>query len=146
MRFGVFMLVALAVTVLGAGVTNARETDHKFPVQHALDSSVAKKKLLDVPFFMIGQKHDNVVKDLGVFKSSKTSSGFSKSDQDGCDQAFLSAIISLQERAKKEGGDAVVDIKSVTKGNNMESATEYGCLAGALVIRVSLEGRIAKFK
>jgi uncharacterized protein YbjQ (UPF0145 family) len=146
MRFAVFMLIAFAVTSLNAGMATARETDHKFPVQHALDSAVAKKKLLDVPFFMVGQKHDKAVKDLGVFKSSKTSSGFSKSDQDGCDQAFLSAIISLQERAKKEGGDAVVDIKSVTKGNNMESDTEYGCLAGALVIRVSLEGHVVKLK
>ncbi|MBF0292267.1 MAG: excinuclease ABC subunit A [Nitrospinae bacterium] len=146
MRFAVFMLVAFSVTILSAGMTTARETDLKLPVQHALETSVAKKKLLDIPFFMAGQKHDNVVKDLGVFKSSKTSSGFSKSDQEGCDQAFLSAIISLQERVKKEGGDAVVDIKSVTKGNNMESATEFGCLAGALVVRVALEGRIVKLK
>lgn len=146
MRFAVFMFVAFSLTVLSAGMTTARETDHKFPVQHALDTSTAKKKLRDVPFFMAGQKHDNIVKDLGVFKSSKTSSGFSKSDQEGCDQAFLSAIISLQERAKKEGGDAVVDIKSVTKGNNMESATEYGCLAGAVIVRVALEGRVVRLK
>lgn len=146
MRFAVFMLVAFSATILSAGMTTARETDHTFPVQHALETPVAKKKLLDIPFFMAGQKHDNVVKDLGVFKSSKTSSGFSKSDQEGCDQAFLSALITLQQRAKKEGGDAIVEIKSVTKGNNMESATDYGCLAGAVIVRVALEGRIVKLK
>ena len=146
MRFAVFMLVAFSVTILSAGMTNARETDLKLPVQHALETSVAKKKLLDIPFFMAGQKHDKVVKDLGVFKSSKTSSGFSKSDQEGCDQAFLSALITLQQRAKKEGGDAIVEIKSVTKDSNVESATEYGCLAGAMIVRVALEGRIVTFK
>lgn len=42
-------------------------------------------------------------------------------------RAFMSAAIALQERAKREGGNAVVDIKSITKHNDLVSATQFRC-------------------
>ena len=40
------------------------------------------------------------------------------------------------------GGDAVVDIKSITKHNDLTSASEYRCAAGDVV----LTGRVVKLK
>ena len=62
----------------------------------------------------------------------------------GCQIAFLSAIIQLQRRAEKQGGNAVVDIKSITKHNDLESATQYRCAAGTFVANVALTGRVVK--
>jgi hypothetical protein len=53
-------------------------------------------------------------------------------------------LIRLQERAITEGGDAIVDIVSVTRGGRTSSATEYRCVAGAVVVHVALEGTVVK--
>ena len=37
--------------------------------------------------------------------------GFNKSDKDTCEWAFLSAILELQERAQREGSNAVVELR-----------------------------------
>ena len=39
-------------------------------------------------------------------------------------------VHALQERAKREGGNAVINIKSVYKNENVENNTEYLCGAG----------------
>jgi hypothetical protein len=44
------------------------------------------------------------------------------------------------------GADAVIDIKSITKHNDLESATSYRCAAGGVVANVALTGRVVKFE
>jgi uncharacterized protein YbjQ (UPF0145 family) len=56
--------------------------------------------------------------------------------------AFLSALIVLQQRAMEKGGNAVVDIVSTTRGKKTESASEYRCIAGSVVVHVGLKGKI----
>jgi len=63
-----------------------------------------------------------------------------------CEIAFLSAIIALQKRAMQLGADAVVDIKSITKHNDLDSATDYRCVAGSMIANVVLTGRAVKFE
>jgi uncharacterized protein YbjQ (UPF0145 family) len=55
---------------------------------------------------------------------------------------FLSAVLSLRDRAVKEGGDAVVAIRSFYKKNEVVSDTEYECHAGALIAGVALKGTV----
>jgi len=57
---------------------------------------------------------------------------------------MISALKELAERAKTEGGDAVVDIVSYYKKNVFSSATEYECHAGNIVAGVALKGRVVK--
>ena len=124
----------------------ARSTFHDLEVKQAAESETGKAKLLDVPFYMLGQKHPKMGRDLGVFTSNKRTNAFNKTDEDACQIVFLSAIISLQQRARKIGGDAVIDIKSITKHNDLESPTSYRCLAGNVVANVVLTGRVVKFE
>ncbi len=114
-------------------------------MQSAVESSLGRERLLDVPFFMAGQSHPAVKQDLGVFRSNRSTNAFGKSDEEACRIAFLSAVIALQDRARAEGGDAVVDVKSVTKHRDLESATSFRCVAGNVVANVALSGRVVKF-
>jgi hypothetical protein len=57
---------------------------------------------------------------------------------------FLSAVLSLQERVRQLGGNAVVKIKSVYRGGDLSSETEYECGAGAIMGGVALQGEVVK--
>jgi uncharacterized protein YbjQ (UPF0145 family) len=139
----VFLASLVALTPMVAG---ARETFHDFEIKQAMDSDVGKSKLLGVPVHFAGQSHAKVASDMGVFTANRRTNAFNKSDEQACRIAFLSAVIALQSRAQKLGGDAVVDIKSITKNRNLESATQYRCAAGNVVANVVLTGRVVKFK
>jgi uncharacterized protein YbjQ (UPF0145 family) len=122
----------------------ARNTMHDYSIEFALESDVAKVKLLDVPIYFAGQSHPAVATDLGIFKANRRTNAFAKSDEAACEIAFLSAVISLQTRAKRQGGDAVVDIKSITNTSELESSTQYRCSAGNVVANVVLTGRVVR--
>ena len=49
-----------------------------------------------------------------------------------------------QEKARELGANAVVDMVSYYKKNEMKSAAEYECHAGAVVAGVALKGTVAK--
>ena len=123
----------------------ARSTFHDIGVQSAVESSLGRERLLDVPFYMAGAPHPQVARDLGVFKSNRSTNAFAKTDEEACRVAFLSALISLQGRARAEGGDGLVEVKSVTKHRDLESATSFRCVAGNVVANVALTGRVVKF-
>ena len=134
-------IVCLAVLAV-ASTASARDTFHDLDVGAAVDSDVGEARLLEVRFFMAGQPHPSVAKDLGEFTSNRRTNAFNKSDERACSIAFLSAVIALQERARKLGGDAVIDIKSITRHQNLESATKYRCVSGNVVANVVLTGRV----
>jgi hypothetical protein len=145
MRLHQGVLLCALVLVLAASAAQARNTSHDFEVKHAAESEIGQAKLLDVPFYMLGQKHPKTGRDFGEFKSNKRTNAFNKTDQAACEIAFLSAIISLQNRALKMGADAVIDIKSISKIGDLESATKFRCAAGNVVANVVLSGRVVKF-
>lgn len=128
-----------------APAVQARDTENIIPVEAATESAMGKQKLLDVPFYMIGQKHPKVKTRLGNYMASRKTRGAFRSDLESCKIAFLSAMISLQQRAQREGGDGIINIKSYTKNKNYESATNFRCIAGAFVVHVALTGDVVKF-
>ena len=139
------VVLLASILVLGPLAAGARETFHDLDIVEAMDSDVGKSKLLGVPVYFTGQSHAEIASDMGVFTANRRTNAFSKSDEQACRIAFLSAVIALQSRAQKLGGDAVVDIKSITKHRNLESATQYRCAAGNIVANVVLTGRVVKF-
>jgi len=139
-------LAAVLVALATPSAALARADFHDFPVEAALATALATQRLLDVPYYLAGQEHPAVSLDLGEFKSNQRSNGFGKSDQEACNVAFLSALITLQKRVTREDASAVVDIKSVTRNKTLASATDYRCVAGNVVVNVALTGRVVKFK
>jgi hypothetical protein len=137
------LALAIGAALLGATAAWARETFVDLPVKDAVESKHAKG-LHDVPFFMAGQKHPKVARKIGEWPTNKRTNAFNKTDTDACNLVFLSAIIQLQERARAEGGDAIIDIKSITKHNDLVSSTEFRCAAGNVVANVALTGTVVK--
>lgn len=135
--------LAVASSLALSAVAWARTTFLDIPVKEAKSSKLSGR-LLDVPFYMAGEKHPKVAKDLGEFTSNRRTNAFNKSDREACHVAFLSAAIALQKRAQAEGGDAVIDVRSTTRHNDLTSATEYRCAAGDVVANVVLTGHVVK--
>jgi hypothetical protein len=135
-----------AIALLVASDALARNTEHLFPVKDAVESSTGKQKLLSVPFYFEGQKHPKQKAVVGEWKANRSTRGVFRSDEKACQIAFLSALIALQERAQREGGDAIVGIKSVTRGVETSSASKYRCVAGATVVHVALFGTVVRTK
>lgn len=96
----------------------------------------------DVAMYWAGQSHPKVVTKHGVFKTSKRTSGFRKKPEQSCSHALASALIALRDRANRQGGNAVIDLKSNLNNVEEASATEYSCLVGGMVVNVALKGTV----
>jgi len=110
-----------------------------------MESAEAKDKLGDdIKFFFGAQAAPKPASTYGTFTSNKKTNFANKSDQEGCKIAFLSAMIALKDRALREGGNAVINIKSYYKKEAFESNTEYECAAGNILGGVALRGTVVK--
>jgi hypothetical protein len=137
---------ACALTVLFvASAAQARDERLKMPIKDAMETVDAKDKLgTDVKFFFGSQASPKPTQTLGSFTSNKKTNFANKSDEEGCQRAFLSAMLALKDRALREGGNAVINIHSIYKSEKFESATEYECGAGKLMGGVALRGTVVK--
>ncbi|HEY9106348.1 MAG TPA: excinuclease ATPase subunit [Roseateles sp.] len=137
-------LAALSALLL-AGPAAARDTVLHIPLADVLDMPEAKSKLDPAfKFYLAGQATPKIVKRYSSDVSNPKTNGFGKDDNFGCKWAALTALINLQDSAKRQGGNAVVDIVSYYKKVEYKSSTDFECHAGALVIGVALKGVAAK--
>jgi hypothetical protein len=146
------MLTRIAVTVVAAillivasPIADSRDTRHKFAIATAMGLTEASGKLPQgIKFYFGDQKHPKPKQVLGVASTNKKTNFFNKSDQEGCEWTFMSAMIALGEYAQRRGGNAVVNIKSNYRNVVFSSATEYECGAGAFTGGVAFTGDVVK--
>lgn len=140
-------ILALSSLVFFSSNTFARDDVGNYSITKAMSSEVAKSKLgSEVSFYFGEQSYDKVLKELGEFKTNKKTNAFNKTDEEACNWVFLSAMIALKNRAIKEGGNAVVNIKSNYKNNLTSSNDTFQCGAGAVMAGVALSGEVVKLK
>lgn len=138
----IFIIVAL---LLGVSTSDARNTLHKVSIESALQWGEEEGVLDDAIALYFGdQEHPPVEKNLGTYTSNRKTNGVGKSDEKACQWAFLSAMKTLQERAVREGGNAVVNIHSYYYKNTFSSQTEFECGAGAIMSGVTMVGDVVK--
>ncbi|KVC43342.1 excinuclease ABC subunit A [Burkholderia diffusa] len=137
--------LALFGAVFAASAAYARDTINDYPIENALKSEQGK---LDdgVALYFGDQAHPRVIKSYGTFATNKKTNSFGKSDEAACQHVFLSAVIELQARARKEGGNAVIGIKSNYRNVLRSSATEFTCGAGAVMAGAALTGEVVTLK
>jgi hypothetical protein len=130
----------------GLSTAQARDDYLTFPIKDAIAKGQTTKDRLDadVPLYFGKQKTPAVVKKGGEFSSARNTNATNKSDQEACEIAFVSAAIALQQRARREGGNAVINIVSTHPGKG--SDTEYVCRAGTFHAGVGLRGTVATLK
>ena len=147
LSYSVLFSTVLLIGLFFGQHADARDTIHNLNAQEALQQGHQRGEILsDVKVYFAGETHPAVEKSIGEFRSNKKTNAFNKSDEEACRWAFFSAIKSLQERALKEGGNAVIDIKSNYRDKEFVSATEFQCGAGAFIGGVALKGTVAKLK
>ncbi len=92
------------------------------------------------------QEHPTLARTIGDWVSNKKTNATGKSDQAACQWAFLSAMLSLQNRAVAEGGNAVVNIRSYYKKNELSNDTDFECGAGTFVAGLALKGTVVELE
>lgn len=98
-----------------------------------------------VKFYLAGNTPAGEIKIINnEVTTSKRTNAFGKKDQVTCDWVLQSALISLQDEAKKAGANAVTDV--VSNFNNVEyrDAQNYECHVGFLMSGVALKAKLAK--
>ena len=121
----------------------ARDDRLMFSVNDAMSMQKAKDALDgDIRFYFGAQKHPKILNSFGEVMTNKKTNAFNKTDQGACQWAFLSAMISFQDRIAREGGNAVVNIRSYYKRNEVSSTTEFECGAGKFIAGVTFKGDI----
>lgn len=125
----------------------ARDSVGDYSVEDAMSNGKVKSALgSEIKFFFGNSKYKKVKKSFGEFGSNKKTNAFGKSDKKACQWAFASAMKSLKERAIREGGNAVVNIKSNYKSNLTSSDTSFKCGAGAIMAGVTLVGEVVELE
>lgn len=138
-----FVSFVVVSTIMWAPGSYARNTLQSHSVEEVLGSADGKAKLGDSIKFAFGETSiGSVAKNHGEFRTNKKTNAFGKSDEKACKWAFLSAMITLRDRAVAEGGNAVINIRSNYKNNVTSSETTFQCGAGAIMAGVALVGDV----
>lgn len=137
------LVIGLLGLFLIPGASDARDDIGGYSIEEALNLEQSKSKLGEqVRFYFGDQAHGEIDKNFGEFRTNKKTNAFNKSDLQACQWAFLTAMISLRDRAVREGGNAVINIKSNYKNNLSSSEESFQCGAGAFVAGVALVGTV----
>lgn len=140
--------IAAAAAILAVAASSALARDDRlmFPVSEGMERGKSTKDRIDpdIRVYFGKQKTPAVARKMGEFTANRKTNATNKSDKEACEISFVSAIVSLQQRARREGGDAVVNVHSVYKNEFKESNSEYLCGAGTFVSGVALRGTVVK--
>ena len=140
----IFVLLAIAI-FLTPFEAHSRNTRHLLSIDKAIQSPDFVNHLdSDIALYFSDQKHPEVTRSLGYFNSNKKTNAFNKSDTEACQWVFLSALLSLQARARKEGANAVINIVSYYKKKIYKSDSQFECHAGAIMAGVALRGEVVR--
>lgn len=139
------LAVTAATSMLLSTPAMARDTRYMLPLADVVQLGKAEGKLDgSVQFFLAGQAKPKVLETKESDVSNRKTNGVGKSDEEGCNWAALSALIAFQDKAKTLGTNAVIDIVSYYKKNEVANPAEFECHAGAVVVGVALKGTYAK--
>lgn len=146
MNFITRCITIIAISSCATGAL-ARDDIKDYSIADALGTEQAKNILGDdIQFYFGEQSHGAVAKKFGEFGTNKKTNGVGKSDKQACEWAFLSAMKSLRERAQREGGNAVVNIRSNYRNATNSSTETFKCGSGAVMSGVALLGDVVEIK
>ncbi len=114
-------------------------------IQDAMDNSKVQSALYDdIALYWGSQTHPQVIEKYGEFKTSKRANKLGKSRDAACQWALASAVKALQQRARREGGNAVINLTSNVQDHELSSDTSYECLCGGMMVNVAVKGDVVK--
>jgi uncharacterized protein YbjQ (UPF0145 family) len=138
-------LVAVSLLALVAAAPSfARNNAVTVTLESVLDMPEAKAKIDgSVKFYLAGAPTPKVIKKFGEDTSNAKTNAFNKTPEEACRWNALSALLKLQDHAKRDGANAVIDIVSYRDHVDFKSATEVQCSDGAFLGGIALKGTYA---
>jgi len=146
MTFARFCLIGTAgMLILTPPPAGAADDIVMLSIADAMNLPAAKEKLDDsVKFYFGHQPAPKITQTHGNFVANPKTNAFAKSEGKACDWVFLSALISLRDRARSVGANAVVNIQSYYKKHEVSSETQFECHKGFLMAGVTLRGDVVR--
>lgn len=143
MSIRLFAVISSLIVSAFISTASARDSVHRLPIAEAMARADFQESLGNqVRFFWAGQPTPAVGQRYGEYGTNKKTNAFNKTDREACEWVLLSALLSLRDRALREGGNAVINIKSNYKSSEFSSATEFECGAGSIMAGVALKGTV----
>ena len=141
-------LVAVSLLALVAAAPSfARNNAVTVTLESVLDMPEAKAKMDgSVKFYLAGASTPKVIKKFGEDTSNAKTNAFNKSPEEACRWNALSALIKLQDKARREGANAVIDISSYNNKVPFSSPTDLQCSDGAFLAGIALKASYATVK
>lgn len=140
--------VALAVLLTpGLAIQTAHAADDLvlIHVSEAMTTPEYQQKLDgSVKFYFGNSPHPAVAQTYGERVTNRKTNGFAKAAGVACRHVLLSALIALQDEARSLGGNAVINIKSYFKRNEVSNDQQAECYKGFFIASVALKGDIVK--
>ena len=150
--YGIGKFTRASAALLGIGisaisVSPAAARNAVVPLQIATVMSspdVTTKIDGSVKFYFGDAPHPAVLNTFGEFVTNQKTNSFGKSDASACNWVFASALVELQKRAHELGANAVINIHSYYKKEDVSSTTDVPCHAGLAIAGVALKGDFVK--
>jgi uncharacterized protein YbjQ (UPF0145 family) len=100
--------------------------------------------LSGVRFYFGNQPHPRVVETLGSYVANRKTNAFNKTDAEACERIALTALQEFKEKAQTLGGNAVINIHSYYKKNEISDPTSYECHSGFAAAGAAFKGTVVK--
>jgi hypothetical protein len=146
-RLSITAAIASAASVailVCAGPASAANRTVYVPLAEAIAAATASGKLDgSVKFYLAGTGPSGTVIEADVV-TNKRGNASGKSDHDACVWTAQSALITLQDAAKKAGANAVTNLVSYYRKVDYRNPTNVECHAGAFISGVALKGDLSK--
>jgi hypothetical protein len=138
-------ILGVGIFAISASPVAARNDVVPVLVANAMTSPDATGKIDgSVKFYFGDTPHPAVLNSFGEFVTNQKTSSFGKPDEAACNWVFATAMIKFQERAHELGANAVINIHSYFKKQDVSSATQVDCHVGIAIAGVALKGDFVK--
>ena len=145
-RFAAASVVALCCVPFAPSPALATDDTVSVTIADVMASADAKEKLDGTVKFYFGDAtHPTVVQSFKEY-AVKEKAGFLQSNASGCNEAAVNVLRSFQAGAKALGGNAVINIRSFYKKNEIKIDTAIPCYPGGMRVGVTLKGEVVKLE
>lgn len=138
-------LCSMGAALLASIPAMARDDVIQMPIHDAMVMPDAQQKLDgSVKFFFGDAPHPTILQSFATLVANEKTNSVNKTALHACQWAFLSALVKFQKRAEQLGANAVVNIHSYYKRQDVSSDTAIQCHDGFLMTGVALRGDFVK--
>jgi hypothetical protein len=117
----------------------------QLPLDQALSMSRGDGRLdRTVRFYFGDTAHPDALAHLGEYVVNEKTNAVGKSDLNECGWVFQSALLQLQKRARELGANAVINIHSYYKKEDVSIDRDIPCHTGFLMAGIALKGEMVR--